>query len=180
VGEVPEGKAFWHLMWKERGLMKVIYFIVDSLSALCFIGFVLITIMQVFFRYVLGTPLGWSEELARFALVYTVMFGAAAVSHDDSHIKLDVIDKYLSPRLARFQQLVVQLISAAFLLILFWQSIDFVRRSTRVVSPALKIRLSYVYLAIPIGAFFMLLFSFRSILALLRKEVAPHVANHVD
>jgi TRAP-type C4-dicarboxylate transport system permease small subunit len=160
--------------------MKLVYVIVDSLSAFCFTGFVLITIMQVFFRYVLGTPLGWTEELGRFALVYTVMFGAAAVSHDDSHIKLDVLDKYLNPRLARFQQLVVQVVSAAFLLILFLQGIDFVERSRRVVSPALKIRLSYVYMAIPLGAFFMLLFSLRSIYALLRKEEPSHVANHVD
>lgn len=52
--------------------------------------------MQVFNRYVLESPLTWTEELARLLLVWAVCLGAAAGIKKGGHLKIDFV--YLRTR----------------------------------------------------------------------------------
>ena len=65
--------------------------------ALLAMYFVLV-VLQVFFRYVLNRSLFWSEELVRFALVWSVMLGSAVVAYRGEHLRIDALDGLLSPR----------------------------------------------------------------------------------
>ena len=59
--------------------------------ALLAVYFVLV-VLQVLFRYVLNRSLFWSEELVRFALIWSVMLGSAVVAYRGEHIRIDVLD----------------------------------------------------------------------------------------
>ena len=65
--------------------MKVFYNLILTICSLLFIVIMFTTVAGVFFRYVVGTPLIWSDELARFSLIWMVFLGAGVVSFKDKH-----------------------------------------------------------------------------------------------
>jgi TRAP-type C4-dicarboxylate transport system permease small subunit len=60
---------------------------------------VLLTLAQVLFRYVLNSPLGWSEELARYAFVWVTFLGASVLlRRRDGHPAVDSLHQSVGPR----------------------------------------------------------------------------------
>lgn len=51
---------------------------------------VLITIMSVWYRYVLGAPLSWTEQVCRILFVWSVFAGAAVLYRQVLHIAIDM------------------------------------------------------------------------------------------
>ena len=70
-------------------------------------------IFQVFTRYVLNTPLSWSEEAARLLVVWLTFVGAGFVSSRNAHIAVDILAVYLPRRLATASQILAMLVVAA-------------------------------------------------------------------
>ena len=61
----------------------VIQFYVACISMVCLTG---VTLLQVFFRYVLNKPLTWPEEIAILFLVYLVFTGTGYLYKVKGHI----------------------------------------------------------------------------------------------
>lgn len=72
--------------------MSICIVLMSILSVVLFI--------QVFFRYVLGASLSWSEELARYMFIWLVYIGIAYGCKVMRHIKIDA-GLYLFPKKAR-------------------------------------------------------------------------------
>ncbi|TQM13382.1 TRAP-type C4-dicarboxylate transport system permease small subunit [Pseudonocardia kunmingensis] len=114
------------------------------------IGLVATIAVQVFSRYVLGSPVPWTEELARYLLVYLTFVGCALAIHEHAHLRIDVL-------LVRFPvqlQRVIGLLTTASLLItavlLVWYGIVFTELSWGTVSPALAQSIAWIYAAMPV------------------------------
>ncbi len=61
----------------------------DSTGALLLFGLLLIVLAQVGARYVLNSPLAWSESLARVAVFALAAVGAALAQRDHEWVRLD-------------------------------------------------------------------------------------------
>jgi TRAP-type C4-dicarboxylate transport system permease small subunit len=72
-------------------------------------------IIQIFARYVLNRPVGWSEEVIITAWLWTVLWGAAFVISEAEEIRFDIIDSNLSPRVRR----VLRVITGIVLVVLY-------------------------------------------------------------
>jgi C4-dicarboxylate transporter DctQ subunit len=48
-------------------------------------------ILQIFFRYVLNDPLGWTEEVIITTWLWTVLWGAAFILDESEEIRFDII-----------------------------------------------------------------------------------------
>src|SRR5437660_10279969 len=48
-------------------------------------------IIQIFFRYVLNNPVGWSEEVIITTWLWSVLWGAAFVLREPEEIRFDII-----------------------------------------------------------------------------------------
>ncbi|MEO7157900.1 MAG: TRAP transporter small permease subunit, partial [Vicinamibacterales bacterium] len=48
-------------------------------------------LLQIFFRYVLNRPLGWTEEVTVLCWVWVVLWGAAFVLSDQDEIRFDIV-----------------------------------------------------------------------------------------
>jgi TRAP-type C4-dicarboxylate transport system permease small subunit len=59
---------------------------------------VLAVTWQVVSRYLLGDPSGWTEELARFLLVWIGLFGGALAYQRRLHLGIDLVPEYLRKR----------------------------------------------------------------------------------
>lgn len=107
---------------------------------------------QVFGRYVLDRAPSWSEELARFLMVWITMLGAAAVSRGHGHIAVTTLPDALGPGLRRALGVVRDLVvlwvawtigvhGAALADLLSFQA-----------SPAFEVSMALPYAALPAGA----------------------------
>jgi len=86
----------------------------DWVSFLLFWVLAFIVFYQVFTRYFLGDPAGWTEEIARYFLVAVVFIGASMSVRKNNHIQVDVFYRFMPRLLARALSLAVDLIRIAF------------------------------------------------------------------
>src|SRR2546429_9106748 len=53
-------------------------------------------IIQIFFRYVLNNPLGWTEEVIVTAWLWTVLWGAAFIVGEAEEVRFDIFYSIIS------------------------------------------------------------------------------------
>ena len=123
---------------------------------------VLDVVWQVVTRYVLKHPCSWTEELATFLMIWVGLLGASVGLNRKAHLGVDYITMKLSPKKRAYVELFAFLMVAVFsLLVLVMGGIELVKLTleSRQVSPSLGWKMGYVYLALPISGFFLVLYS---------------------
>lgn len=120
------------------------------------VAMVLVTFSQVVARYVLQAPLSWSEELARFLLMWLSMLSAAYAFKKKAHFALRFVVDALHPTLQRAVRVVVVLAVASFLVVFTFMSITFVIGVEGHRAPALQIPMAVPYSSAIVGGMLML------------------------
>lgn len=109
---------------------------------------------QVFTRYVTGNPSSFTDELARYLMIWIGVLGAAYVSGRNLHVAIDILPLRQNEKTQKKLKIIV-----TFLVILF-VLFAFVIGGSRLVyisyvlgqqSPALQVPLALVYIIIPIS-----------------------------
>ena len=152
------------------GLIKVL-----EIAVILVTGFLVIDVVWgVFTRYILGHQSPWTEELARMLLIWVSLLGASVGFIRKSHLGVDYFVGKLNQRWQAIGQLVV------YLLITVFAAVVLVYGGYRLVysvllngqpSAALKIQWGYVYLAVPISGFFIVVFSIEMILDIIKTSL---------
>jgi TRAP-type C4-dicarboxylate transport system permease small subunit len=124
---------------------------VPVISVLCGV-MTLVVLAQVVFRYVFLRPLPWSEELARYLMVWIVCLASSEAYAEGNHIGVGMIVDALKPSLRKIMILIVHLAVSVLMLILIYQGfrLSFLVRDQ--LSPAMEISMTWPYLAVPVGA----------------------------
>ena len=127
----------------------------ETLLWLCMAAMAAVVFAQVFARYVLHNSIPWSEELARFLMIWLGLVGAGAVMRYDTHVAITLLEERLPARFATVCRLVGRLAVGVFLFMLIWQgfSLAFFFKSQK--SPALRISMFIPYSALYISGFLM-------------------------
>lgn len=115
------------------------------------IALYLLLITQVFFRYVLNSPLGWSEELARFCFVWMIFIGSAYLAGRNAHIAVSFIVDRCPPAVARW---IIRSAAAVFLAaaaVVAVGSMSFVRETAGLLSPGVGLPMGLIYAAPVVG-----------------------------
>jgi len=130
-----------------------------------------IIFLQVVSRYIFNHSFEWSEELARFLFVWTVFIGSALIIGDKGHMAVKLLEEKLKGTTAgTILKLVIELCSLAFILILIVQGSKMTKIMMFQTSPALGIRMGYVYSIIPVSGILMLLYFIKDIMNLFRRN----------
>lgn len=99
-------------------------------SGLLILAAFVITLIAVFYRYVLRAPLHWPDETIGWMLVGLIMAGVAETYRRGDHIAIDLLVGRLSGRAQRLQRLWADLSVLALSVILAlsaWHSVGFNR-----------------------------------------------------
>ena len=112
--------------------------------------------VSVFFRYVLGDALTWSEEFARFTMVAMVFVAAAPALRHGEHVALDLIAPVLPPRAQSALALVIASLIAGFLAVLGYHGVHLMIATSDQTTASLGLSRAVPYAVIPIGALLML------------------------
>jgi TRAP-type C4-dicarboxylate transport system permease small subunit len=107
--------------------------------------------LQVLFRYVVQAPLPWTEEAARFALVWFAMTTAAAVARRGLHFVFRWGTLILPPRLRWWLRQFVSLGVIVLLAVIVVQSYDYLAIVANQTATATQINMRVPYAAIPVG-----------------------------
>ena len=125
-----------------------------------FLSAMTITILvQVVFRYILSTPLDWTEEIARLMLVWMTFSGATLIFIKVDHPSIDLFVKILSPSVRRYLRIVSLILVGFFLAYTLLGGIKVLRVSKIVSSVALGFPMMLVYLAFFINGIIMFVYT---------------------
>jgi len=164
-----------------------------ELLVIVVVGVLVVDVLwQVFSRFILRNPSTWTEELAVFMLIWVSLLGAAVALNRGAHLGIDYFVGKLAPRKRLCTEVFAFLCISVFsLTVMVIGGIDLVTSTLKLeqVSPALGIRVGYVYLAVPISGFFLVLYSaigmFERLILLFKnghnsQRQAVHVGEGVD
>lgn len=133
---------------------KVLSYIVSAIIAVMTI----VTFYQVVLRYVFESATIWAEEVVRYSFVWLVLLTSAIAVRRNRHIRIDFFVNKLSPGPRFLLEMVSSLMILVFLIFLLREGLTIVASTGHQSSQALKIPMSYPYLAIPLGTILMIVF----------------------
>lgn len=132
----------------DQGLMRL----VSALAQLLLVLSVAAAFYQVVARFVLHSPADWTEVLTRALLIWTVMLGIVLAFRSGAMICIELLRTALGPRLGRWLENLSSLICIGFLVFLAWIGGQMTYRVRFQTVPSLDISISWIYVAIPVGA----------------------------
>jgi len=119
------------------------------------VAIVAVTFAQVVFRYVLMAPLSWSEELARFLLLWLASLSAAYAFKLRSHFALTFVVDWFAPKTQWYFRSLVTFIVAGFLLIFIRQSFSFTLAVRNQIAPGTQMSMAIPYSSALVGSVLM-------------------------
>ncbi|MGH1436233.1 MAG: TRAP transporter small permease [Lewinella sp.] len=135
-----------------------------------YLGYILVFLMAlmtldvlwgVFTRYAMGSQADWSEELARFLLIWIGMLGAAYASGQHKHLAIDLLFPKLSPdnqrRLSVFINLLITVFAFAVLVIGGFR-LMYITQVLGQLSAALRVPMFLVYAVLPVSGLLVMYF----------------------
>ncbi len=115
----------------------------------------------VFTRYALGNQASWSEELARFLLIWIGLLGAAYASGQNAHLSIDLISEKLNDKKKHQLQWLIKglIVFFAFsVLVIGGLRLIYISQKLGQLSPALQIPMWVVYSVIPLSGILIIFY----------------------
>jgi len=148
------------------GLNKFLRLLLTLMMALL----VLNVTWQVITRFILPHPSSFTEELARFLLIWISLLGSAYAFHTHSHLGFDYLTKKLKQSgaiiVARLGYTLVILFALG-VLVVGGTNLTYITFLLKQASPVLGIPMGFVYMVVPISG---VLFAVYGVLGLLEMK----------
>lgn len=110
---------------------------VEAISILLLLILVGLVSAQVFMRYVMDSPLTWSEEAARITFIWLTFIGAGLAFQRRENLRIQLLPEALSLRPRLWLRLAIYLIEVAFMGLVLYQSVPLLYRLYPAHTPAL-------------------------------------------
>ena len=154
AGNPPSSEE--HLIHVEDEEVIIEHYPEDWLAFVIFWSLALIVFLQFFTRYVLNDSLSWTEEIARYGLMWIVFIGGAMVTRRNTHIAVELLSNVMKPGPLRASLLAfVDIVKLVFIGLLAWFSITIIERMHIQRMTVFDLPMSYVYAGVGLGCFLM-------------------------
>jgi TRAP-type C4-dicarboxylate transport system permease small subunit len=115
-----------------------------------------VALAQIVSRGVFHHSLDWAEELARVALVWSVLLVAPYAYRKGAHVAIVSFAEALPPRLLAITSVLLNLLIVWILTVLFIESFAFWRRGLEIMASTLPFKMAWIYAVVP-AAFALLI-----------------------
>ena len=144
------------------GMRAMIDRVVRGLLVILMTMIVLDVSIQVISRYLFQSPLGFTDELAGYLLIWLGLLGSAYATGEKQHLAIDLISGSFSTKNKRYLDLLINFLVIAFALGVLgiggiW--LGYTSFLFGQVSAALELSLGYVYLVVPISGLLITYYS---------------------
>lgn len=140
-----------------------------AVCVFCFAAMTLVAILGVFFRYVMQSPFMWTEEVARYLLVWLGFTAINIALRQDRHIKVEVLPKLVPPVTAKIIGYLVDALIAFFFIVLLKQGYLLTVNNIMMAS-TFHLSMSWILVAVPVAAALTLVQLFLSVVKKIFSE----------
>lgn len=148
-------RVFVTAMDRVNAVATVLVAVLLAIVAIAVMGQVTVRFILTAFGINISAP--WTEEIARYTLIWMVFLGAAIGVRHARMIALEFGVRKLPKGVGVPLRYAVMIMSMAFFGLLFWVGMDFLELGRSERSPVLGITRDYVYWAMPVGMVLMIL-----------------------
>lgn len=146
-----------------------------------FVGLTMISVLMlltinIILRFFFSAGISWSEEFIRYGIIWITFIGSAICFRRGIHVGIDLLMESLAEKNKKTLSLIINFSSIIFMIILIKYGIDFVMFGVKMgqLMPALQLKMYWVYLAIPVGAFLSLIHLLIQTYGMIKKtETSP-------
>jgi len=117
--------------------------------------------LQVFFRYVLKSPIQWSQEIAVLFFIWLTFTGTILCVRDNKQLRLDYFVEKMPYSVKRYFKILHKLLILLVLVFIIISGVLVVREFYSYKMPASGLSMAFYYSALPISAivmFFIVIF----------------------
>ncbi|MCA6120328.1 TRAP transporter large permease subunit [Bradyrhizobium sp. WSM 1704] len=133
--------------------------LVEIPAAILVVAEIVILFAGVVARYVLHTPLIWSDELASILFLWLAMLGSAVAFRRGEHMRMTAMVASAGPSLRAYLDVVATCAALAFLILIVHPAYEYAYEESFITTPALQISNTWRAAALPIGTGLMALFA---------------------
>jgi TRAP-type transport system small permease protein len=145
-----------HLIHVEEEEVKIEHHPEDWIAFGLFWALAFIVFLQFFTRYVLNDSLAWTEEIARYGLMWLAFIGGAVVTRRRSHIAVELLENVLPHgRVRTGLRIFIEIVKVGFLGLLAYFSVTIIERMHNQRMTVFDLPMSIVYAGIAFGCFLM-------------------------
>ena len=132
--------------------------VVEGLIILGATTIVTMVTAEVILRYLFKHSLIFTEELARYLMVWIVFLGSALAIRDGSHIHISFLTKRFSLQTQKWLRLSANILTVFFLFFVTFEGLKILPQQLYQMCITINISLFYFYLAIPVGSILMIIY----------------------
>ncbi|MCA1952186.1 MAG: TRAP transporter small permease [Hyphomicrobiales bacterium] len=145
-----------HIIHVEEAETQVDLHLDDMIAFAVFWGMAGVVFLQFFSRYILNDSAAWTEEIARYMLMWLTFIGAAIVTRRGTHIGVEVLLHMLPEASRRGLRFLIDVVTLGFIALLCWFSVMITERMGIQRMTVIDVSMSVVYAGIAFGCFLML------------------------
>ncbi|ASJ74088.1 TRAP transporter small permease [Granulosicoccus antarcticus] len=138
-----------------------------------------IVALQFFTRYVLNDSLAWTEEIARFFLIFLAYIGSITCVRKGSHIYLEFFYRYLPVSFIKPLAIVCETIVTVFFSAAGYYCIGLAQRTLAQRMISVDLPKGIIYWVVVVACFAMAVTSFINILKLIKRPAADIAAERL-
>lgn len=133
--------------------------IYDFTSATLLGTVMVLTVLAVFMRYIMSSPLQWIEEVDGVLFLWAIMLGCASAKGRNIHLTINILSSHVSPSVKKYLLIMIEAITILIMSLLGFYGIQLANQVKFKITNILNISYSYYDYAIPVGAIGVALFS---------------------
>lgn len=131
-------------------------------------------LFQVFSRYILKGSFTWTEELARFSLIWMSILGAAYLNAKREHLSMDFLYQKFSNTTKKKVSIIIEILIFLFALIVMvigGSNLVYTTLHLGQLSGTLRIPLGYIYAILPFSGLLIMWFSIYHITKISKNQI---------
>jgi len=137
---------------------KLLDRLIEAACAVSVVALTVIVSLQVFNRFVLKTPLAWSEDLAMLLFQWVVFLGAALGVKRTRHFGIELVVRKFPERMRHWVEVIIPVVMAIVALVMIvqgWALVGFNRTRT---FPTMDLTYTWAFLPIPLAGVLILIY----------------------
>jgi TRAP-type C4-dicarboxylate transport system permease small subunit len=132
-------------------------------------GIVITTMLQIVARFILMVSIPWTDELARYLMIWASFVGLGVAYRKKELICVAFFREKLPPHLLKLTLLISDLLCSIFTIVIVIYGVKLCFQNMAQVSPSMRVSLGIIYAIIPLGSLLYLLFAFESVFSYFRE-----------
>lgn len=132
--------------------------IVEVMAAILVVSLAVVVFLQVFNRYVLKSPLAWSEDLAMLLFQWVVFLGAAIGVKRMRHFGIELVVRNLPEKIRRVIEYTIPVFVGIVALIMITEGLELLSFNRARIYSSMNLSYTLAYLPIPVSGCLMIIY----------------------